>query len=45
VGISMGISLYPGDGDTPEALLRAADAAMYHVKGSGRNAWHVSEDE
>lgn len=44
VGISMGISLYPGNGDTPEALLRAADAAMYQVKGSGRNAWHMSED-
>ena len=42
VGISMGISIYPGSGDTPELLLRAADAAMYRVKGTGRNAWHLN---
>ena len=33
---SIGIGLYPDDGDTGEALLRCADAAMYHAKESGR---------
>jgi diguanylate cyclase (GGDEF)-like protein len=34
---SLGISLYPQDGDAAEALLKHADAAMYHAKSSGRN--------
>lgn len=29
---SIGVSLYPNDGATPEALLGAADAAMYQAK-------------
>jgi diguanylate cyclase (GGDEF)-like protein/PAS domain S-box-containing protein len=34
---SVGISIYPGDGEDPETLVRSADMAMYHVKESGRN--------
>jgi len=33
---SIGISTYPENGDTGDALLRCADAAMQHAKGSGR---------
>jgi diguanylate cyclase (GGDEF)-like protein len=29
---SIGIALWPRDGETPEALLKSADAAMYHAK-------------
>ncbi len=36
---SIGITLYPGDGDTIEALLHAADAAMYDAKAAGRNTY------
>ncbi len=34
---SLGISLYPHDGQESAALLRNADQAMYRVKSSGRN--------
>ncbi len=32
VGVSVGIALYPRDGETPASLLSAADAAMYAAK-------------
>jgi len=37
VTASVGVSLYPDDGEEAEALLHAADAAMYHAKERGRN--------
>jgi diguanylate cyclase (GGDEF)-like protein len=40
---SIGITLYPGDGDTIEALLHAADAAMYDAKAAGRNTYRFSK--
>jgi diguanylate cyclase (GGDEF)-like protein/PAS domain S-box-containing protein len=33
---SIGIALFPEDGDEPRNLLRHADAAMYRVKGQGK---------
>ncbi len=37
VSLSIGISIYPGDGENAESLMQNADAAMYHAKALGRN--------
>jgi len=37
VTISLGVALYPKDGETAGALLHAADAALYRAKQDGRN--------
>ncbi|MGZ8293318.1 MAG: diguanylate cyclase domain-containing protein [Telluria sp.] len=39
VSASIGITLYPSDGATPDELLRKADAAMYRAKNAGRNQY------
>ncbi len=38
-GASIGIAIYPADGDTPERLLAAADAAMHRAKTAGGNRY------
>jgi diguanylate cyclase (GGDEF)-like protein/PAS domain S-box-containing protein len=42
---SMGISIYPGDGEDAETLIRNADTAMYHAKESGRNNFQFFKPE
>ena len=39
VGASIGIAIYPIDGQGVESLLRQADDAMYKVKESGKNGY------
>ena len=39
VSASIGVSVFPRDGETPYALIRNADAAMYLAKEHGRNNW------
>ncbi len=38
---SVGVSVYPNDGSTAADLLKHADAAMYHAKGTGRNRFQL----
>ncbi len=42
---SIGMSLYPKDADTPEDLLKYADAAMYRAKDEGRNNFQFYTEE
>ena len=39
VSASVGIALYPQDGEDAEVLLRNADAAMYRAKSEGKNSF------
>ena len=45
IGASVGISLYPQHGDSPEMLMDHADAALYQAKDAGRGCFaYFSED-
>ena len=45
VSTSIGISIYPHDGNTTEDLLNRADKAMYYAKQSGRSRFSFYFDE
>ena len=40
VSVSLGLAVYPEDGQNVEALMKHADAAMYRAKREGRNRYH-----
>ncbi|MFL5815306.1 MAG: diguanylate cyclase [Bdellovibrionia bacterium] len=37
ISVSIGVAVFPDHGETPEAVLEAADQALYHSKKNGRN--------
>jgi len=45
VTASVGIAIFPQDGDDPHMLLRNADTAMYRGKRKGRNTYEVFTPE
>ncbi len=45
IDASIGISVYPEDGEDAETLIKNADTAMYHAKEKGRNNFQFFEAE
>ncbi|HEY9198102.1 MAG TPA: EAL domain-containing protein, partial [Gammaproteobacteria bacterium] len=45
LGASIGISLCPDHGDTPDILLQEADAALYRAKAEGRGCFKYFSDD
>ncbi|TAN66273.1 MAG: response regulator [Methylobacter sp.] len=41
LGASIGVSIFPGDDNDPDVLLRHADQAMYVAKQLGKNRYHL----
>jgi len=39
ITISIGVSIFPDDGEDADTLITCADAAMYHAKENGRNTY------
>jgi diguanylate cyclase (GGDEF)-like protein/PAS domain S-box-containing protein len=42
---SVGISIFPDDGQTPDDLIRQADSALYQAKGRGRDNYQFFTEE
>jgi diguanylate cyclase (GGDEF)-like protein/PAS domain S-box-containing protein len=44
VTASIGVAIYPQDGNNSESLLKLADQAMYSAKGSGKSRYHFIQE-
>ncbi|MBP7584578.1 MAG: PAS domain S-box protein [Spirochaetes bacterium] len=42
---SIGVSIFPHDGNREETLMRNAETAMYHAKGRGRNTYYLYDEQ
>lgn len=41
IGASIGVAIYPEGGNTLDALIKNADIAMYRVKNTGKDGFHI----
>jgi diguanylate cyclase (GGDEF)-like protein len=44
INASIGVTIYPIDGNDIETLVKNADVAMYRAKGQGKNRFHMFTD-
>lgn len=44
INLSVGIGIYPEDGDTMSVLLKSADLALYAAKDKGKNTYMLHDD-
>jgi diguanylate cyclase (GGDEF)-like protein len=45
IGVSIGVTMAPKDGDSPGVLLKNADLALYRAKADGRATWRFYDLE
>ena len=45
IGVSVGVAVFPKDGNTAGQLVRCADLAMYQAKSFGKNMFHFHSPE
>ncbi|WP_440994931.1 putative bifunctional diguanylate cyclase/phosphodiesterase [Arhodomonas sp. SL1] len=45
VTVSIGVTLYPDDGEDEQTLMKNADVAMYHAKEQGKNNFQFYSEE
>src|SRR5690606_15182255 len=45
IGTSIGISMFPADGEEPDALIQKADIAMYAAKEEGKGTFHFYDQQ
>lgn len=45
ISVSIGISIYPDDGQDAQTLIKCADTAMYYAKENGRNSYKFFEQD
>ena len=45
ISLSVGIAIYPNDGEQPTVLMKNADTAMYHAKSEGKNTFRFFSNE
>ncbi|MBT3348379.1 MAG: diguanylate cyclase [Thiotrichales bacterium] len=43
IGVSIGVAIFPKDGETEDELVQKADEAMYRSKKAGKNCLHFAE--
>ena len=41
ISLSIGISMFPEDGEDKDTLIKAADKAMYYAKNNGKNSYQI----